>query len=277
MSIPFKAQTLTQLKDSKKAARPTITKPRTNAKVNNLFKMSEKVSVADKVEVAKITTEAFNSIRNNDKPLTEIEINYEREATTLNIHRFPRIHPRKATIGCLVRGLEGGNHQAIEYVRNSLPAYDKHKGIKALSQDDDLKALIKEFDLYDEASQMRVDCLDWLCRRFEINIAKFLDKMQAGLLDFNDRIASIRISEQKPDLALKIINYAGKEKHVADRKLAAEITGLVKPQAQVNIDNSKSENTSNNIIVPSFNDFVREKAKELGEGKKDYIDGEVVN
>lgn len=241
--------------------------------------------IEDKLQVETLLKEQFALMKNNDRALTTQDIEFENKAEILSIEKFRRIHPRKATIGYLVRGTEGRNYQAIEYARAALPSRPDENEIL-----NDMVKLIEDFDNLDLASQNRVDCLDWLCRRYRITVLDFLAVIEVGISAFY-RTQTIKaseiIAENKPDLINTIFQNAKEKKNLAERRLAAEIAGLTgtKDNLTVNVNQQKVVNNIDNReqkVVLSFSGFVRKNDKEvrgdrlLGAKSEEVIEGEIV-
>lgn len=240
---------------------------------------SQPAKVSDKEQIETLTRQTLALSKYNDRELDEVEIDYERKAEKLDIIKYPRVHPFKATIGFMVRNMQGRNIQAIEYVRASLP-FNATNGIS-----NNLVNLITEFDLLDENSKSRVDCLDILCRKNRITIMRFLDALADGIMAFSNKMTMTIVAERKPELAEKIFEQAQLEdkKHTQGKRLAAEVAGLVGKESAIVIDQSttinKTENNQNNVVL-NFSDFVKQNDKEVRGKKlieeKDYIDAETV-
>jgi hypothetical protein len=230
-----------------------------------------------KPDMEELTQQALAVTRLNDKELTELEIDYERKAEILTIEKFPRIHPMRATIGFMTRNAKGGNYQMIEYIRMALPANALSTGRNNLAD------LITDFDNLDLASQQRIDCLDWLCRKNKVTIMRFIDALKDGIVAWFNNETAITIAQNKPDLAAKIFKDALGEdkKSIVNKRLAAEIGGLSKSEPLVNIDQSQKTqvNIQNNVVL-SFSDFIKKNDKEIRgkeENKHFDVEAEIVN
>ena len=243
----------------------------------SLIKQSQSVatSKSDKETIEKLTQEYLTVSKYNDRDLSEEEIEHEKLAEQLHIVKYRRIHPRRATIGFMIRGMKGGTEQAVEFLRASLPPS------AVAGKASRLQLMIAEFDQLDEHSRLRVDCLDHLARKHGIIIMQLIAYIKDGILAFYNEMTSTVIAERKPELATKIFEFAAKEKHVADRRLAAEMSGLTSQAAQVVIDQSTKIDKSTTINSPvlSFSDFVKKNDDEvrgkklIGEGES-YVDAE---
>lgn len=222
-----------------------------------------------------LTAQTLAITSKNDKPLTELEIDYERKAEKLNIVDFPRIHPRRATIAFMVRGMDGGNYQAIEFLRSSLHPHASSVGVNSK-----IFRIIAEFDHLDESSQLRVDCLDHLCRKNRVTVLAFIETMTSGIIQYHNLMTSAVVAAEKPELAAKIFAFAKDKKQSSDRRLAAEVAGLTSREPLVNVETGNKKTIVNNNVVLSFADFSREndklirKPKEIEDGNT--VDGEII-
>lgn len=236
-----------------------------------------KVKKSDKETISDLTRHYLATLNNNNKSLSETEESFERKAEKLPILRFPRIHPHKATIGFMIRNMEGGNVQAIEYIRMSLPANAANSGFAAGGSA--IYQLVKEFDHLDINSQMRVDCLDWLCRRSNITPSRFLKVINDGILAFHDEMTKTIIAEKKPELADKILRDAISEdkKSTGNKRLAAEMSGVISNKPLVEIDQSQTRIVNDNRTqVLSFSEYTKRNDKEV-RGEKLLEDGNTIN
>lgn len=234
--------------------------------------------LTDKEELAKVTQETIALSKKNDKELTEEEKLAVRNAEKLNVQNFPLIFPMRATIGFMIRNMDGRNQQAIEFIRAILPQTAGHVSM--------LVHLVNDYDKLDEDSKNRVDCLDWLARRNKVTVQRFLDALAEGITWSYTNMTKVIIASKKPDLAEKIFKSAENEslKSSQHKKLAAQVAGLIsdKPLVQVDTgDKSIHHGDVNNTVVLSFSDYTKQNDK-LIRGpnvvdRKDYVDGEVVN
>jgi hypothetical protein len=234
--------------------------------------------LTDKEELEKVTQETL-AITKNNKELSDEEKLTIINASKLNKEDFPIILPMRATIGFMVRNMDGKNQQAIEFIRAGLPT-------NANVNTNFLAALVSEFDNLDINSQNRVDCLDWLARKNRINPSRFLEALVDGITFSHNQMTRAIIASKKPDLAEKIFDSADKEslKSAEHKKLAAKVAGLIDDKPLVNVETgSKTTNNYNNQtnVVLSFSDFVKSNDKLIrgqnGEKEKDYVEGEIVN
>lgn len=239
-------------------------------KVVSAFEKTRKSSVIEEVVNNAIATTA-----KNDRALTEAEIDFERQAEKLDILSFPRIHPRRGTIGFMVRGMDGGNHQAIEFLRCSLPP-----NASSLGSNKNIFNLILQFDNLDEASKGRVDALDHLCRKHHTTPIRFLEAVTNGIKQYHDLMATAVIAAEKPELAARVMNFAKDKKQMADRRLAAEMSGLVGQNPTIQVNTGKQVKVEQNVVL-SFSDFAKEQdklrhPKQLEAGDENTVDGEIV-
>jgi hypothetical protein len=235
--------------------------------------------LTDKEELEKVTQETLAITKKNNKELTEDEKLSIINAEKLNKEDFPIILPMRATIGFMVRNMDGKNQQAIEFIRAGLPT-------NANGNTNFLAALVHEFDRLDIDSQNRVDCLDWLSRKNRINPSRFLEALVEGITFSHNQMTRAIIASKKPDLAEKIFDSAEKEslKSAEHKKLAAKVAGLIDEKPLVNVDTGSkttvNNNTQNNVVL-SFSDFVKGNDKLIrganGRLQKDYVEGEIVN
>jgi hypothetical protein len=235
--------------------------------------------LTDKEELEKVTQETLAITKKNNKELSDEEKLTIINASKLNKEDFPIILPMRATIGFMVRNMDGKNQQAIEFIRAGLPT-------NANVNTNFLAALVSEFDNLDINSQNRVDCLDWLARKNRINPSRFLEALVDGITFSHNQMTRAIIASKKPDLAEKIFDSADKEslKSAEHKKLAAKVAGLIDDKPLVNVETgSKTTNNYNNQtnVVLSFSDFVKSNDKLIrgqnGEKEKDYVEGEIVN
>lgn len=236
--------------------------------------------LTDKEELEKLTQETLAITKKNDKELTEEERLAVKEAKDLNIQEYPLIRPMRATIGFMVRNMDGKNHQAIEFIRASLPINAATLGRNFMFE------LVCEFDKLDENSQNRVDCLDWLSRKHKVGVVRFLQSMNDGITFFHNEMTKSIIASKKPELAEKIFKSAENEslKSAAHKTLAAKVAGLTDDKPLVQVDTGTKttiNNNSNQTVVLDFSSFVKENDKLIRgqnvEKQVDYVDGEVVN
>lgn len=234
----------------------------------------------DAQELEKITQETLAITKKNDSDLTDDEKLIIKSAIKLNIQDYPIIFPLRATIGFMVRNMDGKNQQAIEFIRASLPANAPQLAKSYIMR------LVEDFDALDEDSRNRVDCLDWLCRKNKITPTRFLEAVTTGIVVFNNHMTTAIIASKKPDIASKIIASAENEslKSHHHKKLAAQMAGLIddKPIVQIDTgDKTTNNNVTNNNVVLTFSDFVRQNDKnirgQIGEMEKDYVEGEIIN
>lgn len=230
-------------------------------------------------ELEKLKSEVVATRKTTAKELSEVEKNHIRAAEKLSVQEYPIIYPVMATIGYMVRDMEGGNHQAIEFIRAGLPSSTLQTGKNFLYD------LVLDFDKLDEDSKQRVDCLDWLARKNKIATNRFLDAIEKGIEEFSRRQTNIMVAAKRPDLAEKIFKDAISEgtKSTQNKSLASRIAGLVQPaKPQVVIDqSSKTVNVDARAQVVSFSDFQKRQDKMIrgrveGEEEKDYVDAEEV-
>jgi hypothetical protein len=233
--------------------------------------------LTDKEELEKITQETLAIAKKNDKELNEDEKLAMRNAEVLNSQDFPLIFPMRATIGFMVRNMDGKNQQAIEFLRATVS--------QTTGKTNRIVHLINEFDKLDEDSKNRVDCLDWLARRNNLTIPLMLEYLSEGIILFQNHMTKIIIASKKTDLASKIFKSAENEslKSHHHKKLAAQVAGLIddKPLVSVETGNKTTvNNTTNNILVPNFADWQKQNDKvirgEIGPKEPDYVEGEVV-
>lgn len=234
--------------------------------------------LTDKEELEKITQETLAITRKNSKELADEEKDTIRNAIKLNKEDFPIILPMRATIGFMVRNMDGKNQQAIEFIRAGLPAISNGESF--------LVNLVREFDKLDVDSQNRVDCLDWLSRKNRVNPSRFLEALVEGITFSHNQMTRAIIASKKPDLAEKIIGDALKESKdkIANKSLAARVTGLEQDKPLVNVETGSktiNNNTTNNNVILSFADFVRDNDKLIrgqnGEQKPYDAEGEIIS
>lgn len=239
------------------------------------------VKKSEAEEIQALTVQTQTAMRLSSKELKEEEKNIIRAAEKLPVSEYPIIYPLQGTIGFMTRNMEGGNTQAIEFVRASIPQVTLRTGNNFLVD------LVREFDKLDEASQNRIDCLDHLARKNGIGIARFIDAMADGVEFISKRMTTMVIAAKRPDLAAKILKSAENEslKSVAHKKLAANISGLEQkesPLVKVETGNKITNNTQiNQNVVLSFSDFQKEQDKLIrganSAEEKEFVDGELVN
>lgn len=235
--------------------------------------------LTDKEELEKITQETLAITKKNDKELSDEEKLVCKNAGKLNIQDFPLIFPMRATIGFMVRNMDGKNQQAIEFIRATLPANAPQMAKNYIMK------LVDDFDKLDIDSQNRVDCLDWLARKNKVTPARLMDTLEEGISVFYSRMTRVIIASKKPDIAEKIIKSAENEslKSHHHKKLAAQVAGLIddKPLVSVETGNRITNNTQvNNNVVLGFADWQKQNDKvirgEIGPKEVDYVEGELV-
>lgn len=220
------------------------------------------------------------SLTNNDRPLSQEEIDAEERAEKFSLRGFGRISPVPGTLGYLYRNLRGGNDAVIEHLRNASTT-NKAKFINNF---------LIIWNNLDKFSRRRVDIFDILCNKYNIPRAKFWGIIQEGMFESNNALSQIALSGHKPEFVELLKRQMAKEKNAGDRKLFAEIVGLVDQKPLINVEDNSQHLTVNNnqSPIPSFTRSMSRaeqgikkglpsaQVKQLGEGKQDYIDAEII-
>lgn len=237
-------------------------------------------STKDSQELEKLTEETLAISKKNDSALTDEEKENIKKADKLTVQEYPLIFPLRATIGHMVRNMDGKNHQAIEFIRASLPANAQVHSKNFMFD------LVSEFDSLDEASQNRVDCLDHLSRRNKIGVQRFLAALAEGIEVNSKTMTKMLIAAKRPDLVGRIFDDAmtEKTKSTQNKNLASKIAGVVESKPSVVVD--QSTNVTRVDIdarqqVVSFADFQKNQDKQIrGKRIEDEVievEGKVVN
>lgn len=221
------------------------------------------------------------SLANNDRPLTEEEIDAEERAEKFSLKGFGRISPVPGTLGYLYRNLRGGNDAVIEHLRNASTT-NKAKFISSF---------LIIWNNLDKFSRRRVDIFDILCNKYNIPRSKFWGIVQEGMFESNNALSQIALSGHKPEFVELLKKQMAKEKNAADRKLYAEIVGMITEKPLISVEDNSQHLTVNNSQspIPSFTRSMSRaeqgikkglpavQVKQLGEGTQDYVDAEIIS
>lgn len=224
--------------------------------------------------------DSYNLI-NADRELSKEEIEAEEKAEKFSLKGFGRIYPNPGTLGYFFRNLRGGNEAVIEHLRNAASS-NKTKF---------LHNFILIWNNLDSFSRRRVDIFDIICRKYSIDRAKFWGIFQEGCFKYNDAISQVAISNHKNEFVELLKRKMAGEKNSADRKLYAEIAGMIDSKPLISIeDNSQNltVNNNGNSQLPSFAQSISRaeqgikkglpqvEPRRLTEGQQDYIDAEII-
>lgn len=234
--------------------------------------------LTDKEELEKLTQETLAITKKNDRELKDDEKLAVRNAEKLSVQDYPLIFPVRATIGFMTRNMDGRNQQAIEFIRTTL--------LQTTGKVSRIVRFVEEFDTLDDNSKDRVDCLDWLARKYKLTVMEVLGALTEGITTFHNEMTKVIIASKKPDVAEKIFKSAENEglKSHHHKKLAAQVAGLIDDKSLVTVETGNktiNNNTTNQTVVIGFSDWQKKNDKvirgEIGQKEVDYVEGEVVN
>jgi hypothetical protein len=227
-----------------------------------------------------------------DRPLSQLEEDVENNATKFSIKHYKRILPTFGTLGYLFRNFSGGNSAVIEIIRERI----EHSGTQVSKKFRDLLIL---WNVSDEFSKSRVDIFDHLCNAVKLERAKFWALFQECLYTLQKLLMEMALTEKAFDLVENVDAFSKKEKNIRDRELLARMTGVDRPASLVEVNNNQTT-VNNNLSIKdsnvgfSFSEMIRsgdkvvrgenimelkeaeEDLKLLEEGKRDYIEGEIL-
>jgi hypothetical protein len=247
-------------------------------------KQNKRVSGIDNTKT-KEAEEPINlayTLKDADRELSDIEIDYENKSITYDKEKHRRIKPSFGTLGYMFRNLKGGNNTVIGALRASL----SERGAAAT-----IKDIIIKYDSLDEYSQLRTDVWDLICKDLRRPSTLVWNFFLKGIKLYVEALKTASIELNKPDLVDTINKFSRKEANQKDRELAAKVSGLIDDKPLVSIeqnDNRKVTNNTVNLFGKEFSDTIREvnnqlindnetkflEPKSLTEGTQDYIDAE---
>lgn len=238
----------------------------------------------EEAEKRKLAENGTLSLIDNDRPLSEAELEAETKAIRFSKKEYPSIVPISGTLGFLLRNLQGGNASVVEFLKES----------SEVNSTKFIKNFLTLWNVMDEYSKKRIDLWDILCAKFSIKRKKFWGVIQEGMFDHNDALSQIALSGKKAAFIDLLWRMSKLPKNNKDRQLLAEALGITKDTPLISMtDNSIHETTNNTKIeisasLPSFASSMRridkfgkslEVTKEvlaLPESKQEYIEGEIV-
>lgn len=222
------------------------------------------------------------SLKDADRDLSELEIEYETKAEKYNVEKYRRIYPSFGTLAYLFRNLKGGNNVVIGALRSALGERGAAPAIKDF---------ITKYDSLDDYSQKRIDVWDLICRDLNRPTTLIWNHFIKGIKLYVEALKTASIELNKPDLVETINKFARKESNQKDRELAAKVSGLVSDSPLVNVNQTSETKTINNtmnLFGKEFTNTIREVNSqligdketkfvaplELTEGNNDYIEAE---
>lgn len=213
------------------------------------------------------TNKSNFSLKDAGRDYSSLELEAEEKAVTFSVSIYKRIKPLPGTLAFLLRNIKenGGNDSVIEFLRFARQT-NKSKFIDTF---------IRLWNKMDEYSQNRPDIFDWLCRKYDIPLAKFWGTVQEGMFPYNDILTQSSLSGYKPEFIELVKRMAQKDKNFQDRKLLSDAMKLTETKPLIQLTDNSTHQTANVVVengqrLPSFLDSTKKADNEVGRNNKKY-------
>jgi hypothetical protein len=247
--------------------------PPPNHRQKNIAHVTKKVTVIEE----KIELEY--SLKDADRPLSDIEIEYENKAEIYNIQKHRRVEPVFGTLAFMFRNVKGGNNTIIAALRASL-------GIQGAASH--VKDVVIKYDSLDTYSQKRIDVFDLICIDLRTPAPKIWNFFVKGLKLYIEGLRDALIQLNTSQVIENVAKFGAKESNFKDRELFSKMADLIGNEPLVEVNQSVNNNTVNNtlnLFGQNFNETIRDinsqlkdnetkfiEPYQLTEGKQEYIE-----